>query len=237
MDETANKEETVQRMFSSIARTYDLNNTLLSLGRHHAWKEYAVSRLGIRAGDRLIDICAGTTDLAIRMAVAAGDGGSVTAVDLNLEMLEAGRRKVERAGLDSRIRLVRGNAESIEAADHEYDGAIVGFGIRNVADIPRALSEMCRVIKPGRRAVCLEFSRPVVAPLRLAYDFYSFTLLPLIGRLVSGDRTGVYQYLPESIRRFPDQETLKEMMLQAGFSDVSYTNLSGGIVAVHVGIK
>ncbi len=231
------KEEIVQKMFSSIARYYDLNNTMLSLGRHHAWKRTAVSRIGIRPGDHLIDICAGTADLAILMAEQTGPGGFVTAVDLNREMLDAGRKKVERRGLGGQIRLIHGNAEALELADNAFDGAIVGFGIRNVTDIPKALREMFRVIKPGRRAVCLEFSRPVYASLRAVYNFYSFTVLPFIGRTVSGDRTGVYHYLPDSIRKFPDQETFKQWLLDAGFSEVSYANLSAGIVAVHVGIK
>jgi demethylmenaquinone methyltransferase/2-methoxy-6-polyprenyl-1,4-benzoquinol methylase len=152
-------------------------------------------------------------------------------------MLQYGRRKIERLRPNGNVTLLRGNAESIQFCDRTFQVVTVAFGIRNVADIPAALGEMFRVLKPGGRAVCLEFSRPTSAPLRKMYDLYSFTILPRIGRLVSHDHTGIYDYLPASIRAFPDQERLKTLFSETGFSPVSYRNLTGGIVAIHIGVK
>lgn len=151
-------------------------------------------------------------------------------------MLAFGRRKIEKIGI-SNITLLTGNAESLPFCDRTFHAVTVAFGIRNMTDTKAALGEMFRVLKPGGRAVCLEFSRPVNGPLRKLYDYYSFTLLPRIGRLVARDQTGVYNYLPASIRAFPDQERFKELFLEAGFSPVTYRNLTGGIVAIHAGVK
>ena len=237
MTQVLDKETRVQRMFSSAARKYDLNNTVLSLGLHHGWKQQTVEAAGVRPGNRAIDLCSGTADMAILLARKAGPGGSVTAFDLNPDMLKIGREKVLRQGLEGRIDCVLGNMEEIPYPDGIFDAATVGFGIRNTARMDRAFREMCRILKPGGRGVCLEFSRPVSGTLRRLYDFYSFSLLPHIGRWLSGDHTGIYQYLPESIRNFPDQESLRKIMRDAGFSRVEYTNFAGGIVAIHVGIK
>ena len=223
-------------MFTAIAHRYDLNNTLLSLGLHHAWKRLAVKMSGAAPGNTVLDLCTGTGDLAVLLARQVGFHGRVIGLDLNERMLAFGRRKIEKLGL-SNITLLTGNAESIQFCDRTFQAATVAFGIRNVTDIRAALGEMYRVLKPGGRAVCLEFSRPTITPLRRLYDFYSFTLLPRIGKFVSGDQTGVYNYLPASIRAFPDQERFKEMFLEAGFSPVMYRNLTGGIVAIHVGVK
>jgi demethylmenaquinone methyltransferase/2-methoxy-6-polyprenyl-1,4-benzoquinol methylase len=230
------KEQAVQEMFTAIAHRYDLNNTLLSLGLHHSWKRLAVKMSGAAAGDTVLDLCTGTGDLAVLLARQVGSNGRVIGLDLNERMLAFGRRKIEKLGL-STITLLTGNAESLQFCDRTFQAATVAFGIRNVTDIKAALGEMYRVLKPGGRAVCLEFSRPVNGPLRKLYDFYSFTILPRIGRLVARDQTGVYNYLPASIRAFPDQERFKGLFLEAGFSHVTYRNLTGGIVAIHVGVK
>ena len=231
------KERAVQRMFSAIARWYDLNNTVLSFGLHHRWKREAVARAQAKPGQTVLDLCAGTCDLAILLGNAVGPEGRVVACDLNAEMLEIGRAKVAKIGYADRIACVLGNAEALDFDDASFDALTVAFGIRNVTNIPRALREMARVLRPGARAVCLEFSRPTVAPLRAAYDLYSFTLLPKIGTLIARDRTGVYQYLPDSIRHFPPQDEFAAMWREAGFRNVGYTNYSGGIVAIHVGMK
>ncbi|MBI3812789.1 MAG: bifunctional demethylmenaquinone methyltransferase/2-methoxy-6-polyprenyl-1,4-benzoquinol methylase UbiE [Nitrospirae bacterium] len=230
------KEQAVQDMFTAIAHWYDLNNTLLSLGLHHSWKRRAVEMSGAAAGDSVLDLCTGTGDLAVLLARQVGSEGRVIGLDLNERMLEFGRRKIEKLGLPN-ITLLTGNAEALQFCDRTFQAATVAFGIRNVTDIRTALREIYRVLKPGGRAVCLEFSRPVNKPLRKLYDLYSFTLLPRIGRFISHDQTGVYNYLPASIRAFPDQERFKEFFLEAGFSPVTYRNLTGGIVAIHAGVK
>ena len=233
----AEKERAVQRMFSAIARWYDLNNTVLSLGLHHRWKREAVARTQSREGQTVLDLCAGTCDLALLLGDTVGPTGRVVACDLNAEMLAIGRSKVQQHGYDDRITCLLGNAEALQFDDASFDALTVAFGIRNVTNIPKALAEMARVLKPGGRAVCLEFSRPTTAILRKVYDSYSFSLLPKIGTWIARDRTGVYQYLPDSIRHFPAQEEFAAMWREAGFSRVEYTNYSGGIVAIHVGVK
>jgi len=231
------KEKVVQQMFSSAARRYDLNNTVLSFGLHHYWKRVAVAETGARRGHNVLDVCAGTADIAILFAKRVGPSGHVTAVDLNPEMLEIGRRKVARYGLEDLVSCVLGNAESLQFGKDTFDATTVGFGVRNVKNLEKAFSEMHRVTKPGGRVVCLEFTHPRNRLFRYLYDLYSFTLLPAIGTLLSGDKTGIYAYLPDSIRKFPPAEDIRRLMLQAGFSRVYYRFLSGGIVAIHVGIK
>jgi demethylmenaquinone methyltransferase/2-methoxy-6-polyprenyl-1,4-benzoquinol methylase len=233
----AEKERAVQRMFSAIARWYDLNNTVLSFGLHHRWKREAVARTQAREGQTVLDLCSGTCDLALLLGERVGPTGRVIACDLNAEMLAVGRSKVEKRGRADRITCVLGNAEALQFPDASFDALTVAFGLRNVTNIPKALAEMSRVLKPGARAVCLEFSRPTTAILRKVYDSYSFSLLPKIGTWIARDRTGVYQYLPDSIRHFPPQEEFARMWREAGFSRVEYTNYSGGIVAIHVGVK
>ncbi|MBM4124370.1 MAG: class I SAM-dependent methyltransferase [Nitrospira sp.] len=231
------KEQAVQRMFTAIARRYDLNNSLLSFGLHHRWKRRAASLVPVTQAGRAIDIGAGTGDLALLLGDRMGAGGRVAAVDLNEAMLREGHRKILQRGLGDRIACLRANAEHLGFRDASIDAVTTGFCIRNVGDLMAAFSEVQRVLKPGGRFVCLEFSRPVQAWLLRLYDWYSFRLLPLVGTLVARDRTGVYRYLPASIRAFPDQETLKALLLKAGFSRVDYYNLSGGIVAIHVAVK
>ncbi len=231
------KELMVQRMFSSAAQQYDLNNTVLSFGIHHYWKRYATGQTGIKEGGKALDVCSGTADIAILMAKRIGPSGHVTAVDLNPEMLEIGKQKVQKYGLGGLISCTLGNAESLQFGENTFDATTVGFGVRNVNNLERAFSEMYRVTRPGGRGVCLEFTQPANRIIKFLYDFYSFTLLPAVGTLISGDRTGIYEYLPDSIRKFPPPEPLRQLMLGVGFSEVYYVSLSGGIVAIHVGIK
>lgn len=231
------KEQAVQGMFTSIARFYDLNNSLLSFGLHHGWKRQAVEMLPELDAGRALDVGAGTADLALLLERRMGPQGFVAATDLNHAMLRYGRRKVVGGSTNHRVVCLQMNAERLAFRDGWFDAATAGFCIRNVANIETALREILRVLKPGGRFICLEFSRPTRRVLRALYDWYSFRLLPWIGTKVAGDRTGVYQYLPESIRAFPDQEAFKNLLFKAGFREVSYRNLTGGIVAIHVAVK
>jgi demethylmenaquinone methyltransferase / 2-methoxy-6-polyprenyl-1,4-benzoquinol methylase len=232
----AEKERAVQRMFSSIARYYDLNNSLLSLGLHHSWKRQAVSF--IDPNSRLVlDVGAGTADLALLTASRLGEKTRIIAADLNRPMLAIGAKKVRKATLQRQIVCVQANAEWLCVPDASFDAVTTGFCMRNVADLSKAFTEIRRVLKHGGRLICLEFSRPVSSWLRRLYDWYSFTLLPWVGTRVSGDTTGVYQYLPASIRTFPDQDGLARVLREVGFEKVEYHNLSGGIVAIHVAVK
>ncbi len=231
------KEKMVQRMFSSAAKRYDLNNSVLSFGIHHYWKRHAVELTNAQEGNNVLDVCTGTADIAILLAKRVGSSGHVTAVDLNREMLEVGKKKVKQAGLEKVITCSQGNAESLKFGKNKFDTVTVGFGVRNVSHLEKAFSEMYRVTKPGGRVVCLEFTQPERPIFRYIYDFYSFKLLPAVGTIISRDKTGIYNYLPDSIRKFPTAVKLRELMLQVGFSSVEYEMLSGGIVAVHVGVK
>jgi demethylmenaquinone methyltransferase/2-methoxy-6-polyprenyl-1,4-benzoquinol methylase len=230
------KERAVQRMFSSIARYYDLNNSLLSLGLHHSWKRQAVSFLD--PNSRLVlDVGAGTADLALLTASRLGEKTRIVAADLNRPMMAIGVKKVRKATLQRQIVCVQANAERLCVPNRSFDAVTTGFCMRNVGNLSKALTEIRRVLKPGGRLICLEFSRPVSSWLCRLYDWYSFTLLPWVGTRVSGDTTGVYQYLPASIRAFPDQDGLARLLREVGFEKVEYHNLSGGIVAIHVAVK
>jgi demethylmenaquinone methyltransferase/2-methoxy-6-polyprenyl-1,4-benzoquinol methylase len=231
------REQAVQRMFTAIARVYDLNNTLLSFGLHHRWKRQAASFVPAVEAGRAIDIGAGTADLALLIERQMGLGGHVIASDLNHAMLVEGLRKIKAHNLRSRISCLRANAEQLGFADHTFHAVTTGFCMRNVGNLMQACVEIRRVLRPGGRFVCLEFSRPLYGWLRRLYDWYSFHLLPWIGTKVAHDRTGVYEYLPASIRGFPDQERFSELLREAGFRNVAYHNLTGGIVAIHVAIK
>ncbi len=233
----APREQAVQRMFTAIAARYDLNNSLLSFGLHHRWKAAAVRHVPVQARGRGLDLGAGTGDLALLLHQRMGERGRTAAADLNAAMLKVGADKIARRGLAGRIVCVRMNAERLVFQDAAFDAVTAGFCIRNVGDRPRAFHEIHRVLKPGGHFVCLEFSRPVSAPLRRLYDWYSFRVLPAVGTWVAGDHTEVYRYLPESIRTFPDQKRLAAMLRAAGFARVDYRNLNGGIVAIHVAVK
>ena len=231
------REQAVQRMFTAIARRYDLNNTLLSFGLHHRWKRMTAALVPEMSDGRAIDIGAGTADLALLVSPRMGPGGHVVAVDLNDAMLREGGRKITQRGHTHRITCLRANGEWLGFRDETFDAATAGFCMRNVGDLKRACTEVRRVLKPGGRFICLEFSRPVGGSLRALYDWYSFRLLPWIGTRVAHDRTGVYEYLPASIREFPDQKCFSQLLRDAGFREVNYRNLTGGIVAIHIAIK
>ena len=231
------REQAVQRMFTAIARFYDLNNSLLSFGLHHSWKRKAVSHIPAKPGSRTLDLGAGTCDLAILLDTHLGRSGQVMAADLNEAMLRVGQQKVRGNHLAARISCLQMNAEHLTFPDQSFETVTAGFCVRNVGNLSQALSEICRVLKPGGRFVCLEFSRPVSPGFRKLYDWYSFRLLPWIGTVVARDGTGVYEYLPASIRNFPDQERFCQLLKEAGFQSVEYHNLTGGIVAIHVAVK
>lgn len=231
------REHAVQRMFTAIARFYDLNNSLLSFGLHHHWKKQAMRCVTRVKGGRALDLGAGTGDLAILLDQQFGQTGQVVAADLNEAMLRVGLDKIQDKGLADRISCFQMNAEYLTFQDDTFDTVTAGFCIRNVGNRPQAFTEIRRVLKPGGRFICLEFSQPKTAILRKLYDFYSFRLLPWVGTVVARDGTGVYEYLPASIRTFPDQERLRELLLKAGFHQVDYQNLSGGIVAIHIAVK
>lgn len=235
-EEMFDKEVTVQKMFSSIARHYDLNNTLLSFGFHHQWKKRTIEILHLQSGEKVLDVGAGTADLSILAASKVGDKGLVIATDLNEPMLQIGKKKLENRKL-AQVLCGLVNAEKLPFPDQSFDALLTGFCLRNVSHLDTALQEIYRVLKPGGRMACLDFSTPTHALLRTSYDFYSFTLLPKIGQWVSKDQTGIYKYLPESIRKFPDQKTLQQKIEKAGFRMASYKNLSGGIVAIHTGTR
>jgi demethylmenaquinone methyltransferase/2-methoxy-6-polyprenyl-1,4-benzoquinol methylase len=232
-----NKEKNVQEMFSSIAGKYDLNNTLLSLGIHYFWKHKVVQTARIPEKGVLLDLASGTGDIAIQLARQGKNGVKIISSDLNLEMLKVGNDKIRKKGLSDRILPVQGNAEKMQFKDGSFDLVTVGFGVRNFNNLQAGLREIFRILKPGGQFICLEFSKPQHWFWRKLYDFYSFIFLPKIGQWISKDRTGVYQYLPDSIRKFPDQELFKMMMVQEGFKETTYRNLTGGIVAIHSGTK
>jgi demethylmenaquinone methyltransferase/2-methoxy-6-polyprenyl-1,4-benzoquinol methylase len=214
-----------------VASKYDLMNDLMSGGMHRLWKRFAVAISGVREGSEVLDIAGGTGDLARLYARAAGASGRVVLTDINGAMLAAGRDKLIDAGLA--LPVVQCDAESLPFADRSFDCVSIAFGLRNVTHKEKALAEMRRVTRPGGVALVLEFSR-IAAPLAPAYDWYSFNVLPRLGQWVAGDEAS-YRYLAESIRMHPDQETLQQMMRDAGFDRVDFHNLAAGAVAVHVG--
>ena len=234
--EAEQKAGLVREVFDSVANRYDLMNDLMSLGIHRLWKRRAVELCGIRRGHRVLDLAAGTGDLAARFSGLVGPEGVVIFSDINAAMLQQGRRRMVDAGLIGNIRYLLADAQQLPFPDRYFDCISIGFGLRNVTDKQRALESMYRVLKPGGRALVLEFSRPVHKSLRTAYDLYSFKLLPRLGRLVAEDEES-YRYLAESIRMHPDQESLRDMMSRAGFERCEYFNLSGGIVAIHRGYR
>ena len=231
------REQAVQRMFTAIAGVYDLNNTLLSFGLHYRWKKITASYIPVIEDGTALDVGAGTADLALFVEPRMGTHGRVIASDLNHAMLAEGLKKIDGKGLSGKIACLQANAEHLGFADNTFDAVTTGFCMRNVGDLGQAIVEIRRVMKPEGTFVCLEFSRPVFGWLRALYDWYSFKLLPWIGTKVAKDTTGVYQYLPASIRSFPDQERLCHLLRDAGFREVSYRNLTGGIVAIHRAVK
>ncbi|MEK7314069.1 MAG: bifunctional demethylmenaquinone methyltransferase/2-methoxy-6-polyprenyl-1,4-benzoquinol methylase UbiE [Deltaproteobacteria bacterium] len=230
------KKDLVNEVFSSVASNYDLMNDLMSLFTHRLWKRFLVEKTHLRQGQSALDVAGGTADISLLLKEKVGDGGSVTVFDINQEMLEHGRDKCLDRGVVKGMMFVRGNAEELPFPANTFHCATVGFGIRNVTRIGIAFKEMRRVVKPGGRVLCLEFSHPENKIFKQLYDFYSFNVIPLIGETVTGNRDA-YVYLAESIRKFPPQEELKRIMIDAGLYKVKYHNLFDGIAAVHVGTK
>jgi len=230
------KQERVRAVFDSVADRYDLMNDLMSLGIHRLWKRRLIELAGVRRGQHVLDLAAGTGDLSARFADIVGGGGQVVMSDINAAMLARGRERLEDSGSIGNMHYVLANAETLPFASGRFDCVTIGFGLRNVTRKECALAEMQRVLRPGGRGLVLEFSHPTQAPLRKAYDAYSFSVLPLLGRLVAQDSDS-YKYLAESIRMHPDQDNLRDMMEQAGFERCEYFNLTGGIVAIHRGVK
>jgi demethylmenaquinone methyltransferase/2-methoxy-6-polyprenyl-1,4-benzoquinol methylase len=230
------KTDRVLQHFNSVAQHYDFMNSLLSFGIHHLWKRAAVRMMDLAPGNRILDVCGGTADLAILAARDIGSAGGVIVYDINRAMIQAGLHKVASKDIAPRIGYVQGNAETISFPDRHFDAAMVGFGIRNVTNMKKGFEEMYRVLKPGGKMMCLEFSRPVFAPFRWLYDIYSFHVMPLLGELIAGSRKA-YTHLPESIRMFPLPDELSDLLTKIGFSQVSYRNLTNGIAVIHLAIK
>jgi demethylmenaquinone methyltransferase/2-methoxy-6-polyprenyl-1,4-benzoquinol methylase len=230
------KAQRVRGVFDSVAARYDLMNDLMSGGAHRLWKRFALSQTGLRPGDSALDVAGGSGDLSIGMSAQVGAAGLVVLSDINNAMLARGRDRLIDAGIVGNVRYAQADAECLPFRDAGFHCVTIGFGLRNVTDKPAALGSMRRVLQPGGRLVVLEFSKPVSSTLSSLYDNYSFNLLPRLGQLVAGDADS-YRYLAESIRRHPDQETLLAMMRDAGLEDCRYTNLFGGIVAVHTGYR
>lgn len=230
------KQGLVANVFHSVAAKYDVMNDLMSFGIHRLWKRYTIDCSGIRPGQKVLDIAGGTGDLTAQFSRRVGPTGEVVLADINGSMLSVGRDKLRNSGIVGNVRYVQADAEELPFPDDSFDVVTIAFGLRNVTDKSKALASMLRVLKPGGRLLVLEFSKPIQPLLNQAYDFYSFNVLPTMGKVVAGDADS-YQYLAESIRMHPDQETLKAMMEEVGFGQVSFDNLTGGIVALHRGYK
>jgi len=227
------KAERVRGVFNSVAGRYDLMNDLMSGGLHRLWKRFTLSQAALRPGQRALDVAGGTGDLAAGLARQVGATGSVVLSDINREMLERGRDRLLDRGLSGNVDFVQADAECLPFADASFDCVTIGFGLRNVTDKAAALASMRRVLRPGGQLLVLEFSQPV-SSLRPLYDLYSFRVLPTLGRIIAGDADS-YRYLAESIRTFPDQPALADMMREAGLDGCRWHNLAGGVVALHRG--
>ena len=232
----AQKQEKVAEVFHSVAQKYDIMNDLMSAGVHRLWKRFTLELSGVRTGQRVLDIAGGTGDLTSLFSKLVGPNGQVVLADINASMLAVGRDRLIDKGTADNIEFVQANAETLPFPDNYFDCITIAFGLRNVTDKDKALRSMQRVLKPGGRLLVLEFSKPQVAWLSKVYDQYSFKVLPFMGKLVTKDADS-YQYLAESIRMHPDQETLAQMMRDAEFAQVRYHNMTGGIVALHRGVK
>ncbi len=233
------KQGLVDDVFHSVAKRYDLMNDLMSGGLHRPWKNALVTAVNPPKSDRefrLLDLAGGTGDVAFRVAEAGGFGTHVTVCDINAEMLAVGRERAEKRGLDGQVTFEQGNAEELPYPDQSFDCVTIAFGIRNVPRIDKALKEAHRVLKFGGRFLCLEFSSVDVPGLDKLYELYSFQVIPRVGERVTGDREA-YQYLVESIRKFPKPKAFAAMIEAAGFRRVSYTPMTGGVVAMHSGWK
>lgn len=232
----AEKASLVASVFHSVAARYDVMNDLMSLGIHRLWKRFTIEVSGVRSGHRVLDIAGGTGDLTAKFSRLVGANGKVVLADINEAMLKVGRDKLIDNGVAGNVEYVQCDAEKLPFPDNYFDCITIAFGLRNVTDKDAALRSMLRVLKPGGRLLVLEFSKPTNELLSQVYDQYSFKLLPLMGKFVANDAES-YRYLAESIRMHPDQGTLKNMMQDAGFVNCEFYNMTGGIVALHKGIK
>ncbi len=232
----SDKQNLVGNVFRSVAGNYDVMNDAMSLGVHRAWKWFAVAQSGVKTGDHVLDLAAGSGDLSLKFAKKVGEHGQVIVTDINEAMLAEGRKRLVNAGIAGNVNYCLVNAENLPFDDNTFDCISISFGLRNVTNKDVALASMARCLKPGGRAIILEFSQPTNEAFRKMYDAYSFNVIPKLGEVIANDRDS-YQYLVESIRQHPPQEELKGMMLQAGFDRVRYHNLTGGIVALHIGYK
>ena len=233
---TAEKAARVRAVFDSVAGNYNLMNDLMSAGAHRLWKQFTLSQTGLRPGQQALDVAGGTGDLAAGMAKQVGAHGLVVLSDINAAMLAVGRDALTDRGLVANVRYSLANAERLPFRDSMFDCVTIGFGLRNVTDKERALASLFSVLKPGGRLLVLEFSHAQLGPLAPLYELYSFQVLPRLGRWLAGDAAS-YRYLAESIRRHPDQETLKGMMERVGFERCEYFNLTAGVVALHLGFR
>jgi len=230
------KKARVRGVFDSVADRYDVMNDVMSLGMHRLWKRFTVAKSALRPGDAALDVAAGSGDLSTLLARRVGSSGRVVVTDINSNMLDAGRDRLLNAGIAGNVDYVLADAEALPFRSREFNCVTIGFGLRNVTDKAAALASIYRVLRPGGRLLILEFSHPNLGALGPLYDAYSFRVLPKMGKFLAGDAAS-YRYLAESIRRHPDQEALKDLMQQQGFERCSYYNISGGIVALHVGLR
>jgi len=230
------KQAKVAEVFHSVAAKYDIMNDLMSFGVHRLWKRFTIDMSGVRPGNKVLDLAGGTGDLTRKFSKIVGPTGKVVLADINSSMLNVGRDRLTDQGYVGNIEYVQANAECLPFEDNTFDVITIAFGLRNVTDKDAALRSMTRVLKPGGRLLVLEFSKPTNPLMSKAYDLYSFTALPLMGKLVTNDSES-YKYLAESIRMHPDQETLKGMMEDAGLVRCTYHNMTSGVVALHRGIK
>jgi demethylmenaquinone methyltransferase/2-methoxy-6-polyprenyl-1,4-benzoquinol methylase len=233
---TEDKAERVAGVFHSVASKYDLMNDLMSGGVHRLWKRFTIEVSGVRPGHKVLDIAGGTGDLAYKFSKLVGDTGQVVLSDINSSMLNVGRDRLIDRGANSNVQYAQLDAQFLPFADDTFDCVTIAFGLRNVTNKDLALRSILRVLKAGGRLLVLEFSKPQNSLLEKVYDQYSFRLLPLMGKLITNDADS-YRYLAESIRMHPDQETLKSMMSEAGFTNTEFYNMTGGVVALHKGIK
>ncbi len=232
---TGEKADLVRGVFDSVASRYDIMNDLMSGGLHRLWKRYTINQAAVRPGQVVLDLAGGTGDLALAFAKRVGDEGHVVLADINAAMLEQGRKRLVDAGIAENTSIAQVDAQDLPFADESFDVVTMAFGLRNVTDKDAALRSIYRTLKTGGKAMILEFSEPHKA-IKPAYDLYSFKVLPALGKFIARDAES-YQYLAESIRVHPDQETLKTMMEEAGFERCRYDNLAGGIVALHIGYR
>ena len=230
------KTQRVAEVFHSVANKYDLMNDVMSLGLHRLWKKFSLAQSNARPGQTILDLAGGTGDLAAEFAKKVGREGHVVLADINEKMLHQGRTRLLDQGIVENVTLVQADAENLPFPDNYFDCITIAFGLRNVTDKAAALSSMYRVLKAGGKLLVLEFSKPVLPLLSSLYDSYSFNIIPALGGWITNDEKS-YQYLVESIRMHPNQESLKTLLEKCGFEDVEYHNLTGGIVALHKGFK